>query len=377
MEQMSTKVEDLSQPAREVVKWVCSRFEETAKWPSQRETIIFCRKRNIIYDEVIRDNHRAVEEYSRGNNDSEVVLAPWAIYDTSSYFRSVYNGAYDSLMKLFAQIVEEEGAPAKLTETKIAGATGVPQNEIYRQHIRWILEKSRFGVREESNGSPFAEIPVYYLRGKDPTLDEQFLSRPTRYAEENPATSIGSHAPELYQNRPPKMFKRTPWVFLASTYEDLKEYREGVRDEIARQKCLPLRMEDWSSDAGTSLERSLEELAQADLLIVVVGCRYGSPVANSEKSFTETEYETAKAWGLDVLAFLPSRDAKWSNEVMDPQNAEKLEAFKKRLKNGHISEYSSPAELRLWVHAALTRWKSLLQPASPQPGDLTTIPGLW
>ena len=378
MEPNPTRVENLSQPIREVVTWVCTRFENAAKWPSQTETIVFCRRKGILYDEMIRDNSRAVEEYSRGNNDSEIVLAPWALYDSSSYFRSIYDGAYSSLAKLLEQIVEKEGAPAMLTATKIAEAAGVQQTEVFREHIRWILQKSRFGDQEDPVAGPFAEIPVYYLRGKDPTLDEQFLSRPTRYIEADSAASTELPAQTLYQHRPSKMFKPTPWVFLASTWEDLKEYRKGVRDEIAKQKCLPLGMEDWGADTRPSLDRSLEELAQADLVVVVVGCRYGSLPTNSEKSFTETEFETAKAWGLGVLAFLPSKDAKWSSDVMDPPNAEKLEAFKARLlKNGHISEYSSPTELRLWVQAALTNWKSNFQPASLQSGEISSTTGLW
>jgi len=62
---MFTKLENLSQSTREVVKWLSSRFADTAKWPSQTETIIFCRRKGVTYDEVIRDDARAVEENPR------------------------------------------------------------------------------------------------------------------------------------------------------------------------------------------------------------------------------------------------------------------------------------------------------------------------
>src|SRR5438309_8462932 len=108
-----------------------------------------------------------------------------------------------------------------------------------------------------------------------------------------------------------------PIVFISSTSEDLKEYRQQAAKAARGLGFFPLMMEDFPANGrGPSLDESLREVEKAELVIAIVAHRYGS-VPNDggqpdAKSITWLECE--HAWNIthkEVLAFIVDPTAKW------------------------------------------------------------------
>jgi hypothetical protein len=67
-------------------------------------------------------------------------------------------------------------------------------------------------------------------------------------------------------------------VFVCSTFSDLSEEREGVLDAIRRLKLQHDSMEFFGARAEQPIETCLQEVRASDVLVVIVGHRYGSIV---------------------------------------------------------------------------------------------------
>ena len=79
-------------------------------------------------------------------------------------------------------------------------------------------------------------------------------------------------------------------VFLCSTYSDLVDERQGVLNAIRQLQLQHESMEYFGARPGQPIETCLAEVAHSNVLVVVVGYRYGSFVPGKEISFSEAEY---------------------------------------------------------------------------------------
>jgi Domain of unknown function (DUF4062) len=70
-------------------------------------------------------------------------------------------------------------------------------------------------------------------------------------------------------------------VFVCSTFDDLEQEREAVLDAIRRVKQRHSAMEFFGARAERPIDVCLDEVRKSDLLVVIVGEKYGSlpPVA--------------------------------------------------------------------------------------------------
>lgn len=98
-------------------------------------------------------------------------------------------------------------------------------------------------------------------------------------------------------------------IFISSTYEDLKEAREKVRDAILSMMHFPIGMEMFSAGDEEQWEIIQETINSSDYYVLIVGQRYGSEIATGEGagiSYTEKEYRYAKEQKVPILAFISS-----------------------------------------------------------------------
>src|ERR1019366_3780100 len=93
-------------------------------------------------------------------------------------------------------------------------------------------------------------------------------------------------------------------VFLCSTYTDLKAERALVLDAIRRLQLQHSSMEFFGARPDLPINTCLEEVRQSNLILVVVGRRYGSLVPGKDVSYSQAEYEEAVRLGKAVLAYL-------------------------------------------------------------------------
>ena len=176
-----------------------------------------------------------------------------------------------------------------------------------------------------------------------------------------------------------------PTVFMSSTIDDLGDHREKAKDAANRAEFLPVLSQYFpASQHKRALDLCLERAAQADVLVVIVGHRYGFvPPDNNkdEKSITWLECEAA---GPDtaILAFLvdpafPGLDAtKEQQRLMDAlakgdditklaaevqRNIRKLEEFRRWVSSDEkkflCKTFTNPDHLALEVYHALVEWR--------------------
>jgi len=138
-------------------------------------------------------------------------------------------------------------------------------------------------------------------------------------------------------------------IFVSSTQEDLKSYREAVRKKLEKLKeefdIEIIGMEDFGARSEPPLQTCLDEVARSNKYIGIIGMRYGSIDASTKKSIVELEYEKASEKGLPRLMYLINE-----NEGRIPPNSvqceklKELNEFKDRIKKNHTFAYFTTEE---------------------------------
>jgi hypothetical protein len=127
-----------------------------------------------------------------------------------------------------------------------------------------------------------------------------------------------------------------PAVMVSSTFYDLRQVRNDLGHFIEHELGYRALLSEYSSfpvdpdfDTVENCRRRVEK--DADILVLVIGGRYGYVEPNSKKSITNLEYFAARAKGIPVYAFveksvlalLPvwerSPEADFSHAVSDPR----------------------------------------------------------
>lgn len=149
-------------------------------------------------------------------------------------------------------------------------------------------------------------------------------------------------------------------VFVSSTYTDMLRYRDAIREALNKADCLAYGMERFGAAAIPPLDMCYEELKSCQIYVCALGMRYGSIDEQSQKSYTQLEYEFAESLGIPILAFLIDEDKVRFNvkEIDIGESATKLVAFKERIKNSKTVTcdfFSSPSELEGKVYQAVSR----------------------
>ncbi len=136
-------------------------------------------------------------------------------------------------------------------------------------------------------------------------------------------------------------------IFVSSTYEDLKPYRDEVERCIIRMNQTIKGMEFFGSSPENPLARCLQTVRECRIYIGIIGMRYGSVDADSGKSFTELEYDEAIKNKLPVLIYIYDENHPIAPKFVDMGTAaKKLEEFKSRLKKAHVvSMFTTPTDL--------------------------------
>ena len=139
--------------------------------------------------------------------------------------------------------------------------------------------------------------------------------------------SIGGVPPGVVSMGAAPMPEKKPLrVFVSSTTTDLVEHRRAVIQVIRRFGQSAVAMEDWNAAPGRPADESTRRAAAADLVVCVVGWRYGyvPPVAlggDGVRSITWLEVDAARAAGKGVLAFVADPAARWPH----PKESELLD----------------------------------------------------
>ena len=183
---------------------------------------------------------------------------------------------------------------------------------------------------------------------------------------------------------------KIPTVFISSTSEDLKPYREAAKEAAISAKFHPEMMEYFvASGKHPPYRACIEKVAAADVLVAIVAHRYGwippdQPGAGS-KSITWLECEEAVQQGQEVLAFVVDPGAPWPEADREEhritanirtatpellaqvqRDIENLSKFKTWLNSlGIRTTFANPQDLRTKVESALREWRPKPRPKRP------------
>ena len=102
-----------------------------------------------------------------------------------------------------------------------------------------------------------------------------------------------------------------PGVMVSSTFYDLRQIREDLRrfiqDELGFRPLLSEHPSFPIDPDSSTVENCRQRVEQdADVLVLIVGRRYGSVDGSTRKSVTNIEYLTARAKGIPIFAFAES-----------------------------------------------------------------------
>jgi len=162
-----------------------------------------------------------------------------------------------------------------------------------------------------------------------------------------------------------------PVVFISSTSEDLKPYRDAARDAAIRAGFYPDMMEYFTAGGKRRpLGECLAKVSASDVVVVLVAHRYGwkpsEPPGDGSKSVTRLECEQAAIQGKEVLAFLVDEDYPWPPKLVQ-QDKGRLQKFKRWLGDRRFHErFTTPDDLRGKVEGALREWRDLRQRPAAQ-----------
>src|SRR5262249_54786566 len=133
-----------------------------------------------------------------------------------------------------------------------------------------------------------------------------------------------------------------------------------VLESILRVGAVPVAMEHFGSSPASPLEVCRDEVWRSDVIVLLLGHRYGAVLPGANTSLTEFEYSTARQAAKPVLAFIVDPQYPWPPQLIDGgEAAERLSAFKRRLLSEVVVGYfTSPSELAVRVVQALHAFRS-------------------
>ncbi|QTE73992.1 DUF4062 domain-containing protein [Clostridiales bacterium FE2010] len=146
-------------------------------------------------------------------------------------------------------------------------------------------------------------------------------------------------------------------VFISSTYEDLREERDKVRDAILSMYHFPVGMELFGAASAEQWEIIKETIDTSDYYVLIVGQRYGTIIPEGPDkgiSYTEKEFRYAKEKGIPILAFLIDESVPVKPEYVEKKHTWEFDIFKVAVKNGRtVTWWNNADELAQKVTAAL------------------------
>jgi hypothetical protein len=155
-------------------------------------------------------------------------------------------------------------------------------------------------------------------------------------------------------------------AFVSSTSSGLGGLREVARDVIsdfryAGMQCLkPVMMEGFGARADQSREVCAREMEECDIIVGILGVRYGAHPDDDQTSYTELEYQTAVRMGLPRLMFLLDEDVARELErvAQGDDRADRQQQFRGRVSAELVAELTVRTEqdFREMLTRDLTTW---------------------
>lgn len=142
-------------------------------------------------------------------------------------------------------------------------------------------------------------------------------------------------------------------IFIASRFGEFKEIREKLRKELLDCNLYPIDLNDNQAVSHPPLSRSLQNVRESDIVILLIGDTYGEPPKGKEKSYTHLEYEEAVKNHIPIYPFAIGKSYK-DNQISYSEN-KNLNNWQEVLENNHtLSMFDNENDIGLIVHKIVT-----------------------
>lgn len=134
-------------------------------------------------------------------------------------------------------------------------------------------------------------------------------------------------------------------IFISSTFEDFEKERNSVKKAIEEARLtmashgIFLQAIDLQSSARPNppIEECLKEVATSQVLIGLIGARYGSTHPLTGKSISELEYDKAIECNIPPLMYIRNfNEDRWTEK--DPDSMKKLSFFRQKVESKHMRD---------------------------------------
>ncbi|MGE6577408.1 DUF4062 domain-containing protein [Paenibacillus xylanexedens] len=157
--------------------------------------------------------------------------------------------------------------------------------------------------------------------------------------------------------------KKKLQVFISSTYIDLIEERQSAVQAVLDAGHIPAGMELFKAGNRTQLETIYKWINDSDVYMLILGGRYGSIEDNSQKSYTQLEYEYAINVGKPIFAvilndsFLNAKTEILGEKlVFEMDNKQKYNDFKNVVMSRIIRRANDSKDIMLAIHTTLNEF---------------------
>ncbi len=165
-------------------------------------------------------------------------------------------------------------------------------------------------------------------------------------------------------------------IYISSTYQDLKAFREAVYRALRRMRHDVIAMEDYVATDQRPLDKCLADVADCDVYVGIFAWRYGYIPPGRDKSITELEFRQTVKKKKTRLIFLLDEEAAWSPKLMDAvtrdgDGGERINTLRQELKRDYqVDFFKTPDDLAGKVSTAVSRWAQeqdkATRPATPK-----------
>jgi hypothetical protein len=166
-----------------------------------------------------------------------------------------------------------------------------------------------------------------------------------------------------------------PRIFIGSTYYDLRYIREDVERFIKEMGYEPIRHETGSIPYSKEIpleEAAYREITQCDIIVCIIGGRYGTESSTREGSITQNELQEALKKQIQVYVFIEQNVlSEYSTYLLNKENKstiyrfvdnalvyEFLEKIYALPQNNPITPFSTSADVCDFLK---TQWAGLFQ----------------
>jgi len=157
-------------------------------------------------------------------------------------------------------------------------------------------------------------------------------------------------------------------IYLSSTFEDLKPYREAVYRVLRQLRHDVVSMEDYVASSQRPLDKCLADVAACQAYVGLFAWRRGFVPPGHEHSITELELREAERHELPRLVFLLADDAAWPAEQKDADPGA-IRALRAALRTRYtVQFFHNPDELARQVATSVA---SLFQGAADATAEPT------